>query len=695
MNRDPRAKAPQKVNRRAKLDVDLSEVQEEIQVLSTVVAANASDIEVLLIGVDANTEDIENLTNRVDGVADDVQQNTDEVAALSNDLAYNYLTTSELNTQLTASYVQRYELANLPVGDIAVSGSLTLGGENILNLIPDPTPPYVLPDDISVANLTTDTLTGTNFPEFVTVTGGLFPSQNNWFQIGNPASRWIEGHFGSVYADNLQVTSGGTTRRVLLEGDVDGSVEGSPGPPGPPGPPGADGEDGAPGPPGAPGDDANVPGWVTDNQVDVALSGFGGVIAASRVTGIIEADWDSLDGRPEWTNRFSIENIGSAMFPSAALNFDIVAEDSVTPQLHRTFNLGQAGRAWFLGYFQEVRAEAIRFHTESFFEGGGTYFTGSYEELRDKPDPVTLPDLSILDELTHTPETSGVPGEISVNGNKITNAAGPSSGLDLTNKAYVDTRVSTAVNGLAGEIFGELSWPSIRNKPRWLEDVVYVDDEGRDLVQLNAHLDCGQLRVNPDGVLSGSDVGISCGQSSFDTALMHRITSVKPGVDPYDAAVLSQVPTRVSDLENDSGFITAADIQSNPVWRFPPRGRLYLGPGVPLNEQPTSFVADGGVLQIPSVSAFNVDTTVVPSLWPVNFTSVYGSYEVWGGHSANRPTTPLFAGDMPVSGYRYLPVQVEMQYTIRLEVFPENPAGISPDLASGSRVSSVNVYLVV
>ena len=78
MNRDPRAKAPQKVNRRAKLDVDLSEVQEEIQVLSTVVAGNASDIEVLLIGVDSNTEDIENLTNRVDGVADDVQQNTDD-----------------------------------------------------------------------------------------------------------------------------------------------------------------------------------------------------------------------------------------------------------------------------------------------------------------------------------------------------------------------------------------------------------------------------------------------------------------------------------------------------------------------------------------------------------------------------------------------------------------------------------------
>jgi hypothetical protein len=67
------------------------------------------------------------------------------------------------------------------------------------------------------------------------------------YQIGYPVQRLLEGHFVSVYADNLEVGDGtGTTRRVLLVGDPiqisyndltdkPQIFQGEQGPPGPPG----------------------------------------------------------------------------------------------------------------------------------------------------------------------------------------------------------------------------------------------------------------------------------------------------------------------------------------------------------------------------------------------------------------------------------------------------------------------------
>ena len=385
------------------------------------------------------------------------------------------------------------------------------------------------------------------------------------------------------------------------------------------------------------------------------------------------------------------------MYPAAALNFDITASDSVTPTLHRAYNLGQAGRAWLAAYVREVRAEAIRFHTEDVFQGGGTLFTGSYNELRDIPDQVVLPDLSILDELTHTPGSYGVPGAISVTGNRVTGAAGPVGNTDLTNKAYVDTKVNTSVNGLAGELFAELTWQNLANKPSWITDVTYINEESRDLVSLNANLDCGQLRVLPVGTLLGSDVAISCGQSSFDTALNHRIISVKPGIGAYDAATVSQIPTKVSQLSNDSLFLKPGDV---PNWTFRPRGRLYLGPGVPVSEDVTTYADNPNLvinassyLRIPPTTCFNIDQGGSLSTWPVNFTSLTGFYEVWEGHVGDRPSTFLYQGEMSGGGYTTLAVAGGQPFTVRLEVFPANPAGPSTDPADAG-VASLQTYIM-
>ena len=126
-----------------------------------------------------------------------------------------YITEADLNDQLVADYIQQYEKNDFAVTNLDVGGNVTINGAPYAPHIP-----YVLPADITVNSITTNRLIGTNFPEFLTVEGSLIPSQDMWYQLGNPAFRWIEGHFGSIYADNLhQVTDGGNPRRALLEGD--------------------------------------------------------------------------------------------------------------------------------------------------------------------------------------------------------------------------------------------------------------------------------------------------------------------------------------------------------------------------------------------------------------------------------------------------------------------------------------------
>ncbi len=57
-----------------------------------------------------------------------------------------------------ATYTQKYEI------------------ENILDLIDEATSdPYVLPNDISLSNLTVEKVEGIGFPEYVYVQGSLYP----------------------------------------------------------------------------------------------------------------------------------------------------------------------------------------------------------------------------------------------------------------------------------------------------------------------------------------------------------------------------------------------------------------------------------------------------------------------------------------------------------------------------------------
>ena len=82
-------------------------------------------------------------------------------------------------------------------------------------------PKYELPPDLSINSLEVNVISNSNFPELIQSEASIVPTSDNYYQLGDPAHKWIEGHFTSIYADNLNVTdAGGTTRRVLLEGDA-------------------------------------------------------------------------------------------------------------------------------------------------------------------------------------------------------------------------------------------------------------------------------------------------------------------------------------------------------------------------------------------------------------------------------------------------------------------------------------------
>ncbi len=76
----------------------------------------------------------------------------------------------------------------------------------------------MLPDDISPSNVTVETLTGIEFPEYICVQGSPYPD-GILHRIRNLVQKWLDGHFRKIYKNYLEVGDrSGEIRRVLLEG---------------------------------------------------------------------------------------------------------------------------------------------------------------------------------------------------------------------------------------------------------------------------------------------------------------------------------------------------------------------------------------------------------------------------------------------------------------------------------------------
>ena len=136
---------------------------------------------------------------------------------------------------------------------------------------------------------------------------------------------------------------------------------------------------------------ANKPSWVASTQGGVTISSFSGNLDASRInnlpTGDFATTWATI-GRPEWTNQYSWSNLGPFISPAKTMNFDIITNNSITPVSHKVFNIGQRFRR-----YNVVRTENPNLTTAIFDNGvRQTYFSGSYNELRDRHASAGQPD---------------------------------------------------------------------------------------------------------------------------------------------------------------------------------------------------------------------------------------------------------------------------------------------------------------
>ncbi len=156
--------------------MDLSEPLALIETLSSRLELTDADIGDLGGRIGALSNDVSALSNSLVGLEGDVRALSNDVGALSKCLVGQEGDVRALSL-------------NFNDVDLNVSGVARIGGSNILDLIDKAmSEPYVLPNDISLSNLTVEKIKGIGFPEYLYVQGSLYPD-GILHQIGNPVQQ--------------------------------------------------------------------------------------------------------------------------------------------------------------------------------------------------------------------------------------------------------------------------------------------------------------------------------------------------------------------------------------------------------------------------------------------------------------------------------------------------------------------------
>jgi hypothetical protein len=102
------------------------------------------------------------------------------------------------------------------------------------------------------------------------------------------------------------------------------------------------------------------------------------------------------------------------MLPQVETNYDLVVQNSVTPSMNTTYNLGQKDLRFLTVWSENVACSNLSFHSDGNFV---STFDGSYASLRDKPELsqpdyyetlTFLPDKSLTLTAQHTGVISGL-----------------------------------------------------------------------------------------------------------------------------------------------------------------------------------------------------------------------------------------------------------------------------------------------
>jgi hypothetical protein len=249
----------------------------------------------------------------------------------------------------------------------------------------------------------------------------------------------------------------------------------------------------------------------------------------ANVTDFKTNAWTTID-RPEWTNKLGWDNIGPFMDPPQTTNFDVIAQDSVSPSANGIYNLGQLFRRWLWTHTEIVKCNRI------FFDAGpNVVFTGSYNELRDKPSTPTIADIpglqSKLDELQTKLDATPVYDELLIYYSNVTSQLGV-GGL---------YRTVTGPN-VVGKVEGTLS---IQLMEYVLPAVPGVTINGASL-----HYKCYFAHMFPWGPPKAEGI-ISVGLSVFTTQVPNPIGG---GLVAQDWTLIKQAAEQVISPNHDSGI---------------------------------------------------------------------------------------------------------------------------------------------
>lgn len=597
------------------VSTEIQRIDTEFVGLSNEVLENEQDIFALsnyvYTEVASLDSELEAIVTEVAALDSELEAIVTEVEGLSNDLYTDYITISALNDQLTANYIQKYEkfdfaTSNLAASNLEVSGGITIDGCNILDLLGNA---YEHPSEVTI-----DTINGTGFPENLNVNASLLPHIETYHTIGLPTQRWTEGHFISIYADNLQVNDGDTSRRVLLEGDTShglsidyteitntpdlGAIQ-------------LDYEtqitnkpdlvlgsslssytlasfsgnlpySRIDNPPSIP----TVPGWIKTSQNLVNISGFNLDVDFTGEQGPpgppgADSTIPGPQGPVGATGATGPQGPSGATGPQGPQGPQGPAgSDANVPGWVASTQGAVVGLTNFGGNLDWSRINNKPSETWSTISGRPTWTDKfDYQEIgqyMDPPVPSNF-DVIISDSLTPGLNDAYNLGQdqlrwryVYTRDLRVLNEI--EFGFDMDVVLYRSGQGNLKVNnkrleGVADPIDPQDvctkayadALPSV--VPQWVNEATFDDTNNQSRVNLNNNLDAGQIRILPVGSISSSDIALVCGQSSYNTALNRRIIYLKPGIGQLDAATVGQIKTKTSQLINDAGFISSTNFE--------------------------------------------------------------------------------------------------------------------------------------
>eukprot|EP00873_Tetraselmis_striata_P027959 jgi/Tetstr1/448223/TSEL_035511.t1 len=386
------------------------------------------------------------------------------------------------------------------------------------------------------------------FSQGITIKGDLVPDDvNPGFpppgRLGNSTFPFLEGHFGAVYAANLFANdSGGTSRRVLLEGDsVSYSVDWA--------------------------DVLNkptiptIPAWVATSQAAVPLSGFDNdlVLTADSV------EWANVLNPPtlfsgtytDLTNKPTIPTIpawvanSQATVPLSGFDNDVsltadsvewanvlnkptffsgsytdLADTPTIPTIPACVDANQ-NTVPLSGFDNDLVLTADSVEWANVLNKP-TLFSGSYNDLADTPAIPTIPAWVATSQATVP--LSGFDNDLVLTADSIewANVLNPPTLFsgnydDLTNKPTIPSLAGYATEAwVTSQGFGSGSdWDTLANRPSWTDKFVYTQNVGPQMFPVEtSNFDIVAL----DSITPTSNMGYNLGEDQLRWLFLYAKT---------------------------------------------------------------------------------------------------------------------------------------------------------------------------